>query len=76
MIGYEGLVWVNDDKGRELVCTLDSVRPGVRRFDDLNEGERRSCRDVNEIVGTERWQTPLETLTKGPEPTGSGPFLC
>ena len=55
MIGYEGLVWVNDDKGRELVCTLDSVRPGVRRFDDLNEGERRSCRDVSEIVGTERW---------------------
>ena len=55
MIGYEGLVWVNDDMGRELVCTLDSVRPGVRRFDDLNEGERRSCRDVSEIIGTERW---------------------
>ena len=55
MIGYEGLVWVNDDKGRELVCTLESVRGGVRSVDDLSVSERRSCRDVSEIIGTERW---------------------
>ncbi len=55
MIGYEGLVWVNDDKGRELVCTLESVRGGVRSVDDLTVSERRSCRDVSEIIGTERW---------------------
>lgn len=32
MIGYEGLVWVNDDKGRELVCTLESVRGGCTQI--------------------------------------------
>ena len=55
MIGYEGLVWVNDKEGREFVCTLDSNRKNPRTFEDLSEHERSSCCNVNEIVGTERW---------------------
>jgi hypothetical protein len=55
MIGYEGLVWVNDKDGKEFVCSLDSNRKSPKQLDELSEHERSSCRDVNEIVGTERW---------------------
>lgn len=56
MYGYESLVWVNDKDGKEFVCSLDSGHQDTpRRFDDLSEHERMSCRNVNEIIGTERW---------------------
>ena len=55
MYGYEGLVWVNDKDGKVFVCSLDSNWEAPKRFDDLSEHERRSCRDVNQIIGTERW---------------------
>jgi hypothetical protein len=55
MNGYEGLVWVNDNDGKEFVCSLDNNRKSPTKFDDLSEHERGSCRNVNEIVGTERW---------------------
>ncbi len=54
-VGYESLVWVRDDNGKEFSCTLDASRNGVRSIHDLNEHERASCMDVNLIVGTERW---------------------
>jgi len=53
--GYESMVWVRDNKGSEFSCTLDSPRGGVHRMDDLSDHERSSCRNVNDIVGTERW---------------------
>ena len=55
MYGYENLVWVNDKEGKEFVCRLDGYRDGPKKFDDLSEHERLSCRNVNEIIGTERW---------------------
>ncbi len=55
MYGYESLVWVNDKDGKEFVCSLDSNRESPKKYDDLSEHERQSCRNVNEIVGTERW---------------------
>ena len=54
-VGYESLVWVRDDAGRELSCSLDDARSGVRSIHDLSEHERSSCLDVSGIVGTERW---------------------
>lgn len=54
-VGYESLVWVQDDHGREFSCTLDSARSGVRSIHDLTGHERTSCLDVNLIVGDERW---------------------
>lgn len=54
-VGYESLVWVRDDNGREFSCSLEHNRSGVRRLDDLSDHERRSCMDVSVIVGTERW---------------------
>lgn len=54
-VGYESLVWVQDDNGKEFSCTLDTSRNGVRSINDLNDHERASCMDVNLIVGTERW---------------------
>jgi len=54
-VGYESLVWVNDDNGKEFSCSLDRIRGGVKSFHDLTDHERASCMDVNSIVGTERW---------------------
>jgi len=52
--GYESLVWVNDQNGKQFVCTID---PGnaKKSYEDLSEEEKRRCTDVNQIVGTERW---------------------
>lgn len=56
MYGYENLVWVSDKDGKEFVCALDRHDDTTpTRFDELSEHERQSCRDVNEIIGTERW---------------------
>nr|WP_320010794.1 hypothetical protein [uncultured Desulfobulbus sp.] len=54
-IGYESMVWVRDDKGREFSCNLDDGRGGVKSFNDLTDHEKASCTNVNEIIGTERW---------------------
>lgn len=54
-VGYASMVWVRDGEGREFSCTLDRSRNGVRSLDDLNDHERASCMNVNQIVGTERW---------------------
>jgi len=55
MIGYEGLVWVNDKDGKEFVCSMDNNREPPKKFEELSEHEQSSCRNVNEIIGTERW---------------------
>jgi len=52
--GYESLVWINDDKGKEFVCRLEN-NVGRKSFEDLTEEEKKRCSDVNQIVGTERW---------------------
>ena len=53
-VGYESMVWVQDNSGREFSCTLDSARK-VRSFGDLTDHERASCMNVNAILGDERW---------------------
>ncbi len=55
MSGYNGLVWVNDKEGKEYVCSLDNREETVGRYEDLSDIEQKSCQNVNEIVGTERW---------------------
>lgn len=54
-VGYESLVWVRDDKGREFSCSLDADRGGIRSINDLTAHERSTCMDVNVLIGTERW---------------------
>jgi hypothetical protein len=54
-VGYESMVWVRDNEGHEFSCTLDHSRSNVRSLDDLNDHERDSCMNVNQIIGTERW---------------------
>ena len=52
--GYESLVWLNDEDGREYVCSLEEV--GSRRDGPyLTDEEKNSCMDVNLLIGTERW---------------------
>ena len=51
--GIESLVWINDQDGKEYVCSLDDA--GKRSFEDLSEAEQKQCADVNQIIGTERW---------------------
>jgi hypothetical protein len=53
--GYETMVWVNDDDGREFSCTLDTNRKGIHKLNQLTEHERQSCMDVSLLIGTERW---------------------
>ena len=63
MKGYEHLVRVNDKEGKtficgldcevgsELTCTWDSEREAPRRFEELLEHERNSCREIDEVTG-------------------------
>ena len=62
MKGYERLVRVKDKEGKafvcavdcevgsELTCTWDNEREAPRRFEDLLEHERNSCRVVDEAI--------------------------
>ena len=52
--GYEQLVWVNDNKGKEYVCNLENPS-SHKSFEQLSDEEKKRCSDVNQIVGTERW---------------------
>ena len=52
---YSSMIWVNDKEGHEYVCTADFDHSREKEFERLNDDERRSCSDVNLIVGTERW---------------------
>ena len=52
--GYESLVWVNDKDGKEYVCSAENG-DATTSFEQLSKDEQRSCSDVNQIVGTERW---------------------
>jgi hypothetical protein len=51
--GYESLAWLNDKNGKEYVCTLENSKK--KSFEELSEQEKRTCADVSQIVGTERW---------------------
>lgn len=55
MSGYDNLIWIRDKEGKEYVCELDSVRKNFKDGEELSSEERCFCRNVNEIVGTERW---------------------
>jgi len=59
---YKGLVWVNDEEGRDFVCALDGDCDDTLRRDkeiprklgELSECEQVSCRVVNKF-GIEWW---------------------
>jgi len=52
--GYDSLKWVNDKDGKEYVCSIENS--GERNsYEQLTEEEKKTCSNVNEIVGTERW---------------------
>ena len=52
--GYESLTWINDNDGKEYVCSIDNL--GDRKsFEQLSDEEKLRCSDVNQIIGTERW---------------------
>ncbi|WP_167331676.1 hypothetical protein [Desulfogranum mediterraneum] len=52
---FGSLAWVNDEKGKEYVCTVDNDHLEEKKFENLRESEKKTCEDVNQIVGTERW---------------------
>jgi len=52
---YGSMAWVNDDKGKEYVCTVDVEQSKEKKYENLSKEERVTCQDVNQIVGTERW---------------------
>ena len=52
---YGSLIWVNDKEGHEFVCTVEPRHMTKKRYEDLDANERKTCEDVNQIVGTERW---------------------
>ncbi len=49
------MVWLNDDDGHEYVCTVETDFDTKKDMSDLTEEERKTCMDVNSIIGTERW---------------------
>ena len=70
MSGYDNLIWIRDDEGKEYVCELDGVRKDFNDGDKLSGEERCFCYNVNGIVGTERWQqTQGATKTECPYST-------
>lgn len=52
---YGSMAWVNDESGKEFVCTVDPEHVDEHSFENLSSEEQKSCVDVNQIVGTERW---------------------
>ena len=52
---YGSMVWVNDDSGKEFVCTANPEHLDERNYESLTSEERETCVDVNQMVGTERW---------------------
>lgn len=52
---YGSMAWVNDESGREFVCTVEKEHLDEKEYENLSESEKETCRDVNEIIGTERW---------------------
>ena len=53
--GYESLVWINDEKGREFVCYGDDIHGQQKKFEELDDQQKKNCENVNNLVGTERW---------------------
>ena len=53
--GYESLVWIRDENGKEFYCPAEAVRENFTDGDKLNNQEQAACSDVNLIIGTERW---------------------
>lgn len=52
---YGSMAWVNDEKGKEYVCTVDSQHVNEKKLENLSDQERNTCEDVNQFIGTERW---------------------
>ena len=52
---FGSMVWVNDEEGHEMVCTVDADHLNEKKYENLTEEEKKTCMDVNQIVGTERW---------------------
>jgi hypothetical protein len=53
--GYESLVWIRDKDGKEYACTAAALKGNLKTRDELSEEEMKSCMDVSQLVGTERW---------------------
>jgi len=53
--GYESMVWLNDEDGKEFVCYLEDIGGDATTPRKLSAEERAKCLNVSEIVGTERW---------------------
>lgn len=54
---YGSMAWVNDDSGKEYVCGVDPEHLDEHSYENLSSEEQHSCVDVNQIVGTEKWQS-------------------
>ena len=52
---YGSMVWVNDDEGHEFVCNVEPDHIDAKELKELTPEERKTCEDVSQIVGTERW---------------------
>lgn len=52
---YGSMAWVNDRSGKEYVCTVNVDHLDEHEYERLSEDEKKTCIDVNQIVGTERW---------------------
>ena len=53
--GYEALVWIRDKNGKEYACTAKALKGNLKTKDELSEEEMKSCMDVSQLIGTERW---------------------
>jgi len=52
---YGTFTWVNDEHGKEYVCTVEKEHFDEDKYENLTDDERNTCVNVNEMVGTERW---------------------
>ena len=52
---FGSLVWVNDRQGHEYVCIAGDRLDSNGEFEALSEGERATCINTNDFIGTDRW---------------------
>ena len=51
--GYESMIWLNDEEGREYACYIEDVKD-LQKGHNISEDLKKRCLNVNELIGAER----------------------
>ena len=53
-LGYEEMVWIKDNEGREYACQFSDIKV-IKRKEEISEEEASRCVDVGEVINKDNW---------------------